>query len=99
SGAGPAAYSLNDTFGFGAGVTVTNVAVSTTPAGLTFSANNAGVTTTGTQLNAGDSHVYTITVTATIAVSPATNGDCSNDGRVAHTACVTPDQAVTHCSV
>jgi len=99
SGAGPAAYSLNDTFGFGAGVTVTNVAVSTSPAGLTFSANNAGVTTTGTQLNAGDSEVYTITVTATIAVSPATNGDCSNDGGFGNTASITTNHAVPSSSV
>ncbi len=99
AGDGPAQYSLNDTFGFGAGVTVTNVAVSTSPTGLTFSATNAGVTTSGTQLNAGDTHVYTITVTATIAVSPQTNGDCANGGGFGNTASVTTNHTVPNASV
>ena len=73
---------------------MTNVAVSTSPTGLTFSATNAGVMTTGTQLNAGDSHVYTITVTATIAVSPQTNGDCTNGSGFGNTASITTNHAV-----
>ena len=99
SGDGPAEYSLNDTFGFGAGVTVTNVAVTTSPVGLAFSASNSGVTTTGTQLDAGATHVYTITVDATIAVDAQTNGDCTNGGGFANTAAVTTNHAVPNASV
>jgi uncharacterized repeat protein (TIGR01451 family) len=99
SGDGPGQYSLNDTFGFGTGVTVTNVVVSTSPAGLSFSATNAGITTSATQLNAGDSHVYTITVTATIAVTAQTNGDCGNGGGFGNTASVTTNHSVPSASV
>jgi hypothetical protein len=66
---------------------------------LGFSASNTGVTTSGTQLNAGDTHVYTITVTATIAVTPQTNGDCASGGGFGNTASVITNHAVPSATV
>src|SRR3954454_943496 len=99
TGNGPAAYSLNDNFGFGSGVTVSNVSVTTNPVGLNFVADNAGVTTSGTQLDAGATHTYTVSVTATIVVNAQTNGDCTVGGGFGNTASISTNQPVASVSV
>jgi uncharacterized repeat protein (TIGR01451 family) len=82
TGEGPGHYVLSDAPHFGAGVTVTSATVAAVTAGLT---TNPGFNGGGDQLVAESdipagaaSHVYRVTVTATIAAAAVTTGagDC-----------------------
>ena len=83
TGAGGAPYTLTDALAYGAAVTIDGVAVTATdPAGLTTNAGFDGVgdTTVATAVTIGDgeTHVYTVTVEATVDAAAVTfeNSDC-----------------------
>lgn len=77
---GPGTYAVNDTLEFGGGVTVTSVTPSGVTPGVTVKPDFNGIGQTllaeGT-LNAGGTHVYRVTVTATVAPGAPGQGDCA----------------------
>ncbi|MFN8622577.1 MAG: SdrD B-like domain-containing protein [Chloroflexota bacterium] len=83
AGSAPVTYDLSDTLRFGAGTTVQSASVSTASSGAgTPSATWDGASDTtivrGVVLPAGTSHIYTVTVTASIDESTASadSSDC-----------------------
>ena len=80
SAAGPASYVLDDTLDFGDGVTVQSVQASAVTPGLTVNPSFDGVGdqhVASASINPGGSHVYRVTVTATVAVGGPGSGDCN----------------------
>ena len=81
TGAGPA-YRLDDTFAFGAAVTVEDVEVAA-PAGLTanpgFDGGSDPLIVDGAAIAGGTTHVYTVTVEVSVDAASVTfdNSDCS----------------------
>ncbi|MEY2581898.1 MAG: hypothetical protein QOE09_1747 [Ilumatobacteraceae bacterium] len=79
SAAGPGSYILDDALQFGGGVTIQTVQASAVTAGLTVNPSFDGVAdehVASSFIAPGGSHVYRVTVTATVAVGTPGSGDC-----------------------
>ncbi len=79
SAAGPGFYVLDDALQFGGGVTIQTVQASAVTAGLTVNPSFDGVVdqhVASNSIEPGGSHVYRVTVTATVAVGAPGSGDC-----------------------
>jgi uncharacterized repeat protein (TIGR01451 family) len=79
SAAGPGFYVLDDALRFGGGVTIQTVQASAVTAGLTVNPAFDGVVdqhVASNSIEPGGSHVYRVTVTATVGVGNPGSGDC-----------------------